>query len=307
MTLLLAISATVFADGTLSCHTVRSIASGNKTCTLLTLLLSGKADSDSSSRLTYILRPNPTRMNGGGGISVHLAALDTPPPTERDSASSLGSDSDIDAWSDQRSNYPPSEADEDEECKVIDGDSSLANSISEMRAGLTLPPIIQRTPLRTADETRSPPSSEDLDTTPRTLSDVTRELQALGINDKIPASPTTPNSDLDANFTPTPTPFPLRASSSSQLGWSGERARAGRTRLIPPSRSRSSHSHSPSSPYRSPASMRWRLPFPRVSSAQAASVSHSSGQGIPLPGRLARSKKGGNQPSRTLYSFIYER
>lgn len=295
------------------------------------MTIAGKAQGpdDTSSRLTYILRPNPTRMNGAGGVTLHMASLDTPPATELDSASSMAFDSSQEtdyAWSEEHSDYPPSDADDSfEDLVEVDGAEtsesfveagSLSSSIPDMRASLTLPPITQHTTLR--PQARSPssiPSSipHEADSegsepsmfrTPLPI----RALNMLSINDEEDFASLAILAQ--GGETPTRTPRPRIQTSATQ----SQR----RSRLAIRSSSRRSNSLS-SSPSRSPSSMRWRATL--ASPSIAPSISRGTRIGSALPARLApqgsgrngkKAKKNQDQnqdddgKTRTLWSFVYE-
>src|ERR1700694_5764553 len=91
---------------------------------------------DGAARLTYLLRPDPSRINAAS-INIAQRDLDTPTASELDAASSRVLSSVIDSASD----YAPSEA---TEFDLSDIDSvsdlgSLSNSIPDMRESLVLP------------------------------------------------------------------------------------------------------------------------------------------------------------------------
>lgn len=121
----------------------------------------GKADNkDNSPRLTYILRPNPSRLAAlQASSSAPHHSLDTPPTTDFDSASSIGGVGEFstqDSASDAETNHSYYLDTESEGTGDIDDDaagsmsetSGMANSIPDLRDSMTLPPITQHT-LRT--------------------------------------------------------------------------------------------------------------------------------------------------------------
>lgn len=250
-----------------------------------------------------------------GGAPLHMSALDTPPATELDSASSLGFDSSQEtdyAWSEEHSDYPPSDADDGSEDLVdaSEGENSegfvdagaLANSIPDLSASASLPPITQETPRRNAAPSSAAPHEGDAEESDpskfRTPLPI-RALNNLSINDEEDFASLAVLAQDD-----TPRPNAAQAQAQAQR----------RSRLAIRSPARRSNSHS-SSPSRSPSSaMRWRATLPPA-------ASRGSRMGSALPARLApqggvkteKKPKGSldqNQredgATRTLWSFVYE-
>lgn len=101
----------------------------------------GKAldQTDSSPRLTYVLRPNPSRFNANAAYNP-LSAVETPPATVLDTASSRGGGFDSQDSASEVEYIHPSDFDDD-----TSEVGSLMNSIPDMRESSLLPPITQQT------------------------------------------------------------------------------------------------------------------------------------------------------------------
>lgn len=100
----------------------------------------GKAQdhADSSSRFTYILRPNPSRFNANATQNP-LSAFETPPATVLDTASSRGGAFDSQDSASEINHEHHSDFEDD-----VSDVGSLTRSIPDMREASLLPPITQQ-------------------------------------------------------------------------------------------------------------------------------------------------------------------
>lgn len=247
----------------------------------------GKDDtpSDSSSRLTYILRPNPSRFGAGDGHGP-LSSLDTPPTTILDSASSRNGALDSqDSATDDTGAEPFLSSDYDDDMSD-DTPGSLANSIPDLRDSAILPPITQQalaqaqSPAQTPTKTQAYRPSRLAATSSSPLAVPTQAMQSLTLNEA------DVEDDTDGVET-TPRPRAARRTARNVA------------RMVRTTRSRSR-----SSPSRSPSAIHWRTPLPSL-----AVPTDADGVSLALraPGRptIQRDGAGSAKHHHTLWSFVY--